>query len=128
MGWPDVAAGDIAERWRPLTEAETAVAETRIGDAEAELIMQLGLRGITEPVGSDRWEAVYVSTVVEMVRRYLLNPDGWSSESVAIDDYREDRRRDKAAPTGAIYVTDSELAKLLPRRRRGAFTIRLGQT
>lgn len=128
MGWPDVVASDIEERWRPLTEAETAVAETRIGDAEAELIMQLGLRGITEPVGTQHWEAVYVSTVVEMVRRYLLNPDGWSSESVAIDDYREDRRRDKSAPTGAIYVTEAELSKLLPRRRRGAFTIRLGQT
>lgn len=128
MAWPDVTADDIAARWRPLTPAETTVAETRIGDAEAELILQLSLRGVTEPVDDERWRSVYVSTVAEMVRRYLLNPEGWSSESVAIDDYREDRRRDKAEPTGSIYVTDAEIGKLLPRRRRGAFSIRLGQT
>ncbi len=128
MAWPDVTADDIADRWRPLTPAETTVAETRIGDAEAELILQLGLRGVTEPRSDARWVKVYIATVVEMVRRYLINTEGWSSESVTIDDYREDRRRDKAEPTGSIYVTDAEIGKLLPRRRRGAFSIRLGQT
>jgi hypothetical protein len=128
MAWPTVTAQDIVNRWRSLSTEETSVATTRIADAEAELIMQLGLRGVTEPLDGEQWKAVFVSTVVEMVRRYLLNPDGWSSESVTIDDYREDYRRDKAAPTGSIYVTDDELSKLLPRRRRRAFTIRLGQT
>jgi len=128
MPWPYVSSRDIAARWRPLTDAEASVAQTRIGDAEAELIMQLGLRGVTEPSTDTRWETVYIATVVEMVRRYLVNTEGWSSESVTIDDYREDRRRDKSDPTGLIYVTEAEIAKLLPRRRRGAFSIRLGRT
>lgn len=126
--WPQVTANDIAARWRPLTADETTIAETYIGDAEAELIMQLGLRGVADAPEDERWARVYVATVAEMVRRFLMNPEGWSSESVAIDDYREDRRRDKAAPTGAVYVTDEELGKLLPRQRRGAFSIRLGAT
>lgn len=128
MDWPTVLADDIADRWRPLSEAEAKVAATRIGDAEAELIMQLQSRGVHEAPDDDRWASVYTATVVEMVRRYLLNTEGWSSESVAIDDYREDRRRDKSDPTGLIYVTDAEISKLLPRRRRGAFSIRLGAT
>ena len=128
MAWPDVTASDIADRWRPLTDAEQTVAEKRIGDAEAELIMQLGLRGVTEPPAGEQWEQVYVATVAEMVRRFLMNPEGWLQESVAIDDFRRDRRRDSVASSGLVYVTEGELAKLLPRRRRGAFSIRLGAT
>lgn len=127
MEWPTVDPEDIESRWRPLTPAEETVAARRIEDAEAELQRALRLRGLLEPPADDpQWEDIYTAVVVEMVRRFLLNPDGWLQESEAIDDYRRDRRRDSAVSAGLLYVTDDELAKLLPRRRRRSFSIRLG--
>lgn len=129
MGWPDVDKEAIETRWRGLTDAETAIVDQRILDAEAELQYQLRLRGMLDaPVGDTTWATIYIATVAEMVRRYLINPDGWLQESEAIDDFRRDRRRDSAVSAGLLYVTDAEVDKLLFRRRRGAFTIVLGQT
>lgn len=129
MAWPTVTKEAIESRWRVLTAAELTIVGQRIQDAEAELQYQLRLRGLTEaPTGDAMWDTIYVATVAEMVRRVLLNPEGWLQESEAIDDYRRDRRRDSAVSTGLMYVSDAEIVKLLPLRPRGAFTIRLGQT
>ncbi len=128
--WPTVTTDDVANRWRPLSPAEAVVATARISDAEDELQYQLSLRGMTQPLTDARWVRRYKRTVSDMVRRYLLNPEAWLSESVQIDDYMKTRRRDSAVSAGLLYVTDEEVDTLLPkpRRRRGAFTIRLGQT
>lgn len=127
VSWPTVTREAIESRWRGLTAAEGTIVAQRIEDAEAELQYQLRLRGFASPPVDDAaWDTIYEATVAEMVRRYLLNPDGWLQESEAIDDYRRDRRRDSAVSSGLLYVTDAEVSKLLPRRRRGAFTIRLG--
>lgn len=129
MSWPTVDKGAIESRWRTLTVAESAVVDQRIADAEAELQYQLRLRGVFDaPQDDPTWETIYIATVAEMVRRYLINPDGWLQESEAIDDYRRDRRRDSAVSAGLLYVTDDEIGRLMPRRRRRAFTIRLGAT
>lgn len=134
MAWPNVTPSDIESRWRLLTEPEVDVAATRTDDAEAELRAQLRLRGLTAPPtfdvaqDADDWERRYRATVVEMVRRYMQNPDGWSSESETGDDYSYTNRRDATVATGALYATEDEVSRLVPsvRRRRGAFSIRLG--
>jgi len=128
MDWPTVAPADIASRWRPLTPDETTVAETRILDATAELQMQLRMRGVLEPLDDEPWQRLYVRTVADMVRRYLMNPEAWLEETTRLDDWSETRRRDSAVSAGLIYVSDDELDKLVPgmRRKRGAFTARLG--
>ncbi|SDG21694.1 hypothetical protein [Microbacterium sp. 77mftsu3.1] len=128
--WPPVTVDDLESRWRALTDDEKPVAETRIGDAEAEVQYQLQQRGILVPPTDDLWKTLYTSTVVEMVRRYLVNTEGWLEESEGIDDYRITRRRDSAVSSGAVYVTDAEIDKLVPRRRpkRGAFSIVLGSS
>lgn len=134
--WPVTTLTDLENRWRLLTDAEEDVAGTRIGDAEAELRAQLRLRGITAPPtftvtqDAEDWERRYQATVVEMVRRYMQNPEGWSSQSETGDDYSYTNRRDGGAATGALYATDEEVSRLIPeaRVRRGAFSIRLGAT
>ncbi|WP_345750107.1 hypothetical protein [Microbacterium rhizophilus] len=139
MAWPTVQASDIADRWRPLTEAEQAVAAKRIEDVEAELQDELRLRGVdgtpgipplASPDAVDAWESRYRVTIVDAVRRYLINPDGWLEEREAIDDYDRTRRRDKSVSGGLVYLSDDEIDKLVPRRRRkrGAFSIHLGQS
>ncbi|MEV8023393.1 hypothetical protein [Microbacterium sp. NPDC080220] len=128
--WPSVVVEDLEDRWRKLTDDEKPVAEARLGDAEAEVQYQLQQRGVLDPPTDPLWETLYVATVVEMVRRYLGNTEGWLEESEAIDDYRLTRRRDSAVSAGAVYVTDAEIEKLIPRRRRkrGAFSIVLGRS
>lgn len=126
--WPPVTVADLTSRWRELTADEQAVVATRLGDAEAEVQYQLQQRGVVEPPTYTLWRKLYVSTVVEMVRRYLVNTEGWLEESEGIDDYRLTRRRDSAVSSGRVYISDDEIAKLVPRKRprRGAFTIVLG--
>lgn len=142
MSWPTVLPSDIVNRWRPLSASESTVAATRIGDAEAELRRQLRLRGLTEAPTwgtgvfdtveeATDWQKLYVSTVVEMVRRFLMNTEGWTEEREEIDDYGRTRRRDASMGTGSVSVLDSEVVKLIPtnrRRRRGAFSVKLGHS
>lgn len=128
--WPPVTVDDLESRWRALTDDEKTVATKRIEDAEAEVQYRLQQRGVIDPPTDSLWENLYVATVVEMVRRYLINSEGWLEESEAIDDYRLTRRRDSAVSSGSVYVSADEIDKLIPRRRpkRGAFSIVLGSS
>lgn len=128
--WPVVQVSDLEDRWRPLTEAEKTVAEERLADAASDLQLALEERGLESPPASDAWQRRFIRTAVEMVRRYLLNPDGWLEETERIDDWSETKRRDGAVSTGAVFFTDAEIAALIPpgNRRRGAFSVRLGST
>lgn len=141
MTWPTVVPSDVANLWRPLTSAEETVATARIAIVEAELRTALRLHGITGTpsigdIGFDsteaieEWETVYVGVVAELTRRNLLNPEGWLEERESIDDFERTRRRDQATSTGVVDISATDIAKLLPRPRprRGAFSIRLGQT
>lgn len=129
--FPPVTTDEIADRWRPLTDAEQIVAEKRITDAEALLQNELRLRGIlSQPDPIDPvWMQLYIRVIADIVKRYLINPDAWLEERDAIDDYDRTRRRDAAVSAGLLYVMPDEVDQLIPRRRpRGAFTIALGQT
>lgn len=130
--WPEVTVEELVKRWRPLTDAEETVATARIADAVAEIQIRLRELGVTEPpAGDDLWVSVYTRTVVEAVRRYMINPDAWLEETERIDDYGVTKRRDSAVSAGLLYITDAEIAGLLPstrRRRRGAFNIVLGSS
>lgn len=142
MAWPTVSPSDVANLWRPLSSAEVTVATTRILLVEAELRKELRLHGIsgTPVVGDvgmddsdavDEWKTLYVGIVAEVVRQSLLNPEGWLEERESIDDFERSRRRDAATSTGVAFLTEADVEKLLPREprpKRGAFSIRLGQT
>lgn len=140
MSWPEVVAQDVADQWRPLTSEEYATATARLPGAEAELRMQLRLRGVDgtpsfadsdDPSGRvAEWSALYVTTVVDVLRGYLVNTEGWLEETERIDDYSTTKRRDSAMSSGRMEVTDAQVEKLVPRRRRrrGAFSIALGQS
>ncbi len=126
--WPVVQVSDLEARWRPLTESESTVATARLSDAEADVQLHLQERGLVDPPNDPAWVTTYVRTVVEMVRRYMLNPEGWLEETERLDDWSETKRRDSAVSTGALYVSVEEIERLLPRnrRRRGAFSVTLG--
>lgn len=136
MAWPEVTADDIVGRWRPLTAAEAVVAAARIEDAGAQLRTALRLRGIHQPPTfatveeSADWERRYVSTIADVVARFLKNTDGWAEEREQIDDWSLTRRRARDSEEGELFISDAEADALVPRvkRRTGAFSIRLGQS
>lgn len=104
---------DVVSRYRLLTDAETTVATTLLGDAWE---MLLGRRPTLE--ADITAGTVSVSTVVRvlatMVIRVLRNPNGYLQES--IDDYTY--RRDAAVSAGLLYLTSDELADITPGRAR----------
>lgn len=125
--WVAVQADDITKRWRPLTDAETEIVPAIILDAQDMVEDAAAELGITEPdQNDDRRRRKYIRIVATMVKRVLMNPEGYLTEGV--DDYTY--RRDSAVSSGALYVTDEEIESLrviVPgRRKRGAFTVKLG--
>lgn len=130
MAWVSVEASDIANRWRPLTPGETGIAPTLIQDAQDILEVELEQRSILAAPVDARWSRAYVRVVAGMVRRVLQNPEGYLSTAVTIDDYRREYRRDSAVSAGVLYVSDLEVAGLIPqaRRKRGAFNVVLGNS
>lgn len=58
------------------------------------------------------------------VARKALNPEGLRSTTRAIDDGSVTKTIDQTRSAGELELTDDEWALLLPRRVRGAFTIR----
>jgi hypothetical protein len=122
--WVAVDATDIVSRWRPLTDLEQAIVPKMIEDAQdllEESIEDLGYPEV-DPLDS-RQVRRYKRTVATMVKRVLMNPDGYLSETV---DGEYTYRRDSAVSTGALYVADDEIDRFRPkpkRRHRSAFSI-----
>lgn len=136
MAWPTVTVKDLTDRWRPLTDDETLIAEQRLQDAGVQLRTDLRLRGVTGvPVFDDAeeladWQQLYVTVVVGAVKNELKNPDGWRSEREEIDDYGRTLTRAADDRSGDIWFDPDDIDRLVPRprRRRGAFSVRLGQS
>lgn len=97
---------DLTDRsLRPLTTAEVDVGKILLGDAWSMIIAQrphVAERVYTDPT----FRALIIQIQCSMVLRVLRNPDGKLEEQ--IDDYRW--RRDSAISSGALYITDAELA------------------
>lgn len=92
---------------RPLSDQEQSVGETLLGDAWSVILSQRP--HVADRIMTDaEFRSVVVQVQVAMVLRVLRNPDGKLEEQ--IDDYRY--RRDSATSTGALYLTDAELALL----------------
>lgn len=119
------SSSDLSARsFRTLTAAELSVGSTLLGDAWAIVVSarpSVATRLEIVPV-NPVFESLVVQTLCAMVLRVLANPGGKLEESQ--DDYRY--RLDSAVSTGALYLSDAELARLsegddLPD---GAWTIR----
>ena len=112
------ATTDIEARWRPLTPAETTVATALLADAW--VILQTQVPTLVARLDDATLDpAVVVAVESAMVLRVLKNPDGKRQES--IDDYSW--TIDSARSSGALYVSDDELALLGGKSSRSAFSI-----
>lgn len=121
---PATTADLSARSFRTLTTQELSVGGTLLGDAWSMVLTarpSVGARIEAAPT-----DPVFVSVVKQilcaMVLRVLNNPHGKLEE--AQDDYRY--RLDSAVSTGALYISDAELARLSDGDdvSDGAWTIR----
>jgi hypothetical protein len=106
--------GDIESRWRTLTEAETAVAETRLEDAWRRL-KRLVPDLETRMVGDEDLSADVVQVLADSVIRLLRVGDlaGYKRASLSIDDASRTYELSEDALAGGLYFTDDELESLL---------------
>lgn len=111
---------DLKERsFRPLTEQEEQVGAVMLDDAW-ELILTHRPH-VADRISGPSFRNLVIQIQCAMVLRVIKNPEGYISEQ--IDDYQY--RRDSAVSTGALYVSDAELALLgnAPGTSDGAWTI-----
>jgi hypothetical protein len=119
MSTPFAIASDLEEMWRALTPEEAGVATARL--AQASRIIRAQFPTIDDRIAAGTLEVELVRDVaVDMVLRYMRNPDGKSMEMV--EDYSYQRT---AADTGgSVYMTPAEIDILTPSTSRsGAFSI-----
>lgn len=113
-----------ARSFRLLSAADLAVGGTLLDDAWAIVISakpSVGERLDRVPVDTV-FESLVVQTLCAMVLRVLSNPSGKLEERH--DDYQY--RLDSAVSSGALYISDAELARLSEgdSSSDGAWTIR----
>lgn len=109
---------------RDLTDVEDLAAAAHLAAASA--VMRAVVTDVDDRVTAGTLDATIPAYVAaSMVKRVMLNPEGWRSVAESIDDYREERTRDQALSDGSLRILGDEL-ELLRGRRRGAFSIRPG--
>lgn len=112
---------DLTKRsLRPLTDQEKTVGAVLLDDVWNILLTQKPFVD-EKAAAAGPFRAVVVQVLCAAVLRVLSNPDGKYQES--IDDYQY--TLDKARSTGALYLTDAELALIgdSSGEASGAFTI-----
>ena len=107
-----ITTADLAARWRPLEQAEgdineVAYAELTIVDAEDYLDMQFP-KLLEAWAPGTRLARVVRTTVCEMVKRVMRNPEALKQQSV------EDVQQSFAGPEydGRLYLTADEFSTL----------------
>lgn len=114
-------AADIESRWRPLTDAETTVAATRLDDAWRKLKRDISDLE-TRMDGNADLTADTIRVLADAVIRVLQSNarNGLRKGSVGIDDGSTSWELDETYRAD-LYFTDSEYADLSSTgRRRGA--------
>lgn len=113
---------DLESIWRPLSEEETSRVSVLMDYASA--MVQQAVPDVDTWISDGSLTAQSVRyVVVQMVYRYMLNPEGKRQEQ--IDDYSW--TRDQALSSGGLVLSDDLLSWLRPitaTASTGAWTIR----
>lgn len=111
MADPFASSADVAARWRPLTTAETAVADVLAGDAST--LIRARFPGIDGQVTSGGVDANILTMVVAgMVKRALIAPDdGVSQQSEGVGPFSHSRSYTN--PMRNVFLTAADLTLIL---------------
>lgn len=111
MGLPFADATDVADRWRPLSDAEQQTADVLCGDASRLLLARFP--GIDGQIVSGQVDAETVTQVVAgMVKRAMVAPaDGITSQSETTGPYGHSQTY--ANPLGNVFLTQADITLIL---------------
>jgi hypothetical protein len=120
MAGPATAEDLSGRSLRTLTAQESTVGSKLLEDAWTIIVSRVP--GAEARLSDPVFASLITQVQCAMVLRVLRNPEGKLEEQG--DDYRY--RLDAAVSTGALYLSDSEVAMLAPvgASSSGAFTIR----
>ena len=100
---------DVEDRWRPLTEVETRLANTLAVDASVRVRRRFPT--IDARIASGSVDPLEVTAVVAgMVKRAMIAPEGVSLHTQVGGPYQDTKRY--ANPLGDLYLTADDLAVL----------------
>lgn len=116
---PFATTDDLADRWRPLTEAEEARATVLLDDA-SQLILDEDLRGILDDLTSPT--STLTRIVCAMVKRAMMAPIG---DSAPVSQMQQAAGPFSMSatfqnPAGDLYLSASERRALRFNRQRAA--------
>lgn len=108
---------DVAARWRPLTPAETTVAQALVEDASS--LIRARFPGIDAQVANGAIDpGILVIVASNMVKRALVAPlDGVSQESEGTGPYSHSQTF--ANPMRNVFLTEADLTLIMGYRPTG---------
>lgn len=123
MTYADVS--DVAaELGRPSPIDSVVVAQWTAWLRRVEAVIRVRIPNLDALVASGAVLADNLAAVeAAVVARKVSNPEGLRSTTTAIDDGTLTKVRD-SGEGGSLALSDAEWALILPRRARGAFTVR----
>lgn len=127
MADPFASATDVADRWRPLSAAETTTADNLVGTAST--MLRNRFPDIDDRIAAGTLDAdLATQAVVEMIKRVLRNLEGVRQRSRTTGPFTQSESFAEG-DAGELEITDVEIALLRPPSvHRGAGTIRVGGT
>lgn len=114
---------DVQGIWRTMTDDELSAAAAWIAEASQQVrdeVPDVAGLDVDERIAAGLLaEATVRSVVVRMVRRVMVNPDGDSSVTEQTGPFAVTRTKSSAMAGGALYISSSEMRRLLGRRGQG---------
>jgi len=109
-------AADLERAWRPLTQDEKNTADELLDYVSA--ILRSRVRRLDEWIADGTIDPALVRLATILpVKRVLMNPEAARQRSQTDGPFTRSITVDSAVSTGALYVSDADLAIFLPARR-----------
>lgn len=109
---------DLEGIWRPLSATETTVAENLL--RYASLMVRNRVPRLQEWIDDGAVHPDLVKlAVVLVVKRVMMNPEAARQRSLTAGPFTENITIDSALSSGALYVSDADLAVFLPASPTG---------
>lgn len=112
---PFANAADLAAAWRPLTPEEQTAADALL--VYASQMLRSRVSDLDERIDAGKVDRVLVRlAAILVVKRVMMNPQAARQKSRTSGPFTESITVDSAVSSGALYLSDRDVAVFLPAR------------